>query len=233
MPIDQAMALLKQAERERWNENRMRIEARRARWFQPVVGPDVVDDLAQLIEQRCRFRGILADPPWPWERAGGAAGASTSYYPTMPIEELCALPVAQVANDEAFLMLWCPPAGLEEHGLPLLRAWGFSYKTSACWDKMTGGFGVGAYWRMEHELLLLGVRANSPTRFCDDNMSSMIRAKRSRQHSEKPVDAHRMMERSIVGPYLELFARRRVPGWTCCGNQLAPADDNGHLLAAD
>ena len=168
LPIDQAMALLKRAEREGWNENRMRIEARRARWFQPVVGPDVVDDVAHLIVHGCRFRGILADPPWPWERAGGAAGASTSYYPTMPIEELCALPVAQVANDEAFLMLWCPPAGLEEHGLPLLRAWGFSYKTSACWDKMTGGFGVGAYWRMEHELLLLGVRANSPTRFCDD-----------------------------------------------------------------
>jgi N6-adenosine-specific RNA methylase IME4 len=61
----------------------------------------------------------------------------------------------------------------------------------------------------------------------------MIRVKRSRRHSEKPLDAHRAMERAIVGPYLELFARWRVPGWTCCGNQLAPADDHGHLFAAD
>jgi hypothetical protein len=129
LPDDVALPLLRQAERENWNENRMRIEVRRIRWFRPIVGPDIVDDLPSLIKQGRKFRGLLGDPPWAWERAGGKKGASTSYYPTMSIEELCALPVAQVATDDAFLFLWCPPAGLEENGLPLLKAWGFTYKT--------------------------------------------------------------------------------------------------------
>lgn len=232
---DIALPLLKRAEAENWNENKMRIEVRRIRWFQPLVGPDIVDDLDTLIAQKRRFRGLLADPPWAWERAGGKKGASAAYYPTMPIEELCSLRVPEVATDDAFLMLWCPPAGLEQHGLRLLKAWGFVHKTSACWDKMSGGFGIGAYWRMEHELLLLGVRSKSPTHFNDDTMSSMIRVQRSRNHSEKPDDAHRMMERAIAGPYLELFARRHMIGWTCFGNQLAPlaAVDDEDLHVAD
>jgi N6-adenosine-specific RNA methylase IME4 len=122
------------------------------------------------------------------------------------------------------------------HGLPLLRAWGFAYKTSACWDKLAGSYGVGSYWRMEHELLLLGVRPKSPTHFNENTLSSMIRVKRTRNHSEKPEHAHRMMERAIPGPYLELFARKHVHGWTCYGNQLRPfsAVDGEHdLLAAD
>jgi len=53
----------------------------------------------------------------PWEGADGKKGAPTSYYPPMGLEEPCALPVKQVAADDAFLFLWCPAAGLEEHRL--------------------------------------------------------------------------------------------------------------------
>jgi N6-adenosine-specific RNA methylase IME4 len=231
-----ALPLLRRAAQENWNENKMRIEVRRIRWFRPLVGGDIVDDLADLIAKDRKYRGILADPPWRWERAGGKKGASTSYYPVMSIEELCALPVAQVATDDAFMFLWCAAAGLEEYGLPLLRAWGFTFKTHAVWDKLSGGYGVGSYWRMEHEDLLLGVRPGSPTHFNDDTMSSMIRAKRSRNHSEKPPEFHTMIERAINGPYLELFGRQHVHGWDVFGNQLLPRRqpiDGPHKLAAD
>ena len=79
----------------------------------------------------------------------------------------------------------------------------------------------------------MGVRPASPTHFNDDTMSSMIRVKRSRNHSEKPDDAHRIMERAISGPYLELFARQHVAGWDCFGNQLAPVSPAPELVAAD
>jgi N6-adenosine-specific RNA methylase IME4 len=151
----------------------------------------------------------------------------------MSFAELCALPVAQVATNDSFLFLWSPAAGLEEQGLPLMRAWGFKFKTHAVWDKLSGGYGVGSYWRMEHEDLLLGVRSGSPTHFNDDTMSSMIRVKRSRNHSEKPEDAHRIMERAISGPYLELFGRVHVDGWDVFGNQLAPSSQSHQLIAAD
>jgi N6-adenosine-specific RNA methylase IME4 len=139
----------------------------------------------------------------------------------MSIEELCVLPVEQVAADDALLFLWCPAAGLEEHGLPLLRAWDLSFKTHAVWDKLTGRYGVGSYWRMEHEDLLLGVRPASPSHFIDDTMNSMLRVKRSRNRSEKQPDAHRIVERPIGGPFLELFGRKHVPGWDVFGNQVA------------
>jgi N6-adenosine-specific RNA methylase IME4 len=122
---------------------------------------------------------------------------------------------------------------LEERGLPLMRVWGFKYKTNATWDKLASGYGVGSYFRMEHEHLLLGVRPGSPTHFNDDSMSSMIRVKRSRNHSEKPEDAHRIMERAISGHYLELFGRVHVDGWDVFGNQLAPASPAPQLVAAD
>ena len=89
---DLALPLLRQAERENWNENRMRIEVRRIRWFRPLVGGDVVDDLADLIARKRRYRGVLADPPWLWERAGGKKGASTKQrFAGSPTEAACAL----------------------------------------------------------------------------------------------------------------------------------------------
>lgn len=41
----------------------MRIKVRHIRWFEPVIGGDMVDDLATLIAQWRVFHGGLADPP--------------------------------------------------------------------------------------------------------------------------------------------------------------------------
>jgi N6-adenosine-specific RNA methylase IME4 len=228
LPIDQALALLKQAVQENWNVNRMRIEVRRIQCFNPLVGGLMADDIAALIARGRAYRGLLADPPWEWDTTGGKAGATTPYYPSMTMDELCALPVSQVATDDAFLFLWCPPALLESAGLSLIRAWGFAYKVNLVWDK--GNFGRGAYVRTAHEHLLVAVRPGSPTHFIDNSVGSVIRVPSTRHNSEKPVEAHRIVERAINGPYLELFARKHVRGWDCFGNQLAKASPTIHLL---
>jgi hypothetical protein len=65
LPKELAMPLLEQAIRERWTINRLRIEKKRAIGYRlPLVGGDVVDDLATLIRDKKKFRAILADPPW-------------------------------------------------------------------------------------------------------------------------------------------------------------------------
>jgi N6-adenosine-specific RNA methylase IME4 len=231
-----AMGLLQRAERDGRNVNWVRIESRRIRNYRELVGRDIIDDLADAIRQGRKWRGILADPPWQWDYAEGKKGATDSYYLPMPFGELAALPVEQVATDDAFCFLWCQAAMLEE-GLALLRAWGFKFKTAACWDKLAGGYGTGSYWRMEHEHVLLGVRPKSQGHFDDPNVSSMIRCKRSRKNnSEKPPIVHEMVQRAIRGPYLEMFARKHVAGWDCYGNQLKPLaldDHSAQLLAAD
>ena len=83
LPKELAMALLEQAIRERWTINRLRIEKKRAIGYRlPLVGGDVVDDLATLIRDKKKFRAILADPPWAsLYRTVGKRGAADPYYP--------------------------------------------------------------------------------------------------------------------------------------------------------
>jgi N6-adenosine-specific RNA methylase IME4 len=40
------------------------------------------------------------------------------------------------------------------------------------------------------------------------------------EHSAKPEEVRRRIERLYGGPYLELFGRKLVPGWTVWGNEI-------------
>jgi N6-adenosine-specific RNA methylase IME4 len=44
-----------------------------------------------------------------------------------------------------------------------------------------------------------------------------IIATRKREHSRKPSAAYNLIQRCSPGPFLELFARERTPGWTQWG----------------
>ena len=48
---------------------------------------------------------IYADPPWQYQRSK-VQGAAENHYPTMGIDELCALPVADLAAPDSALFLW-------------------------------------------------------------------------------------------------------------------------------
>lgn len=40
------------------------------------------------------------------------------------------------------------------------------------------------------------------------------------EHSAKPEEVRRRIERLLGGPFLELYARAPVPGWTTWGNEI-------------
>ena len=46
-----------------------------------------------------KYKIIYADPPWRYARSK-VQGAAEKHYPTMSIEELCALPVKEIADKE-------------------------------------------------------------------------------------------------------------------------------------
>ena len=71
---------------------------------------------------------IYADPPWRYS-AKKVQGAAENHYPTMSIDELCALPVAELAAKDSALFMWATFPQLPE-ALRLIRAWGFTYKAS-------------------------------------------------------------------------------------------------------
>jgi N6-adenosine-specific RNA methylase IME4 len=102
-----------------------------------------------------------------------------------------------------------------------MMAWGFEYKTCACWDK--GGehgthAGMGSYYRQQHELLFVGTRGNMPPPAPANRPPSILRAPRGR-HSSKPDIARQQIE-AMYGegiPRIELFARGPVPNWSVWG----------------
>ena len=133
------------------------------RWLTHPTGGDIIDDLNDAGDKK-KWRGILGDPPWQWDSAGGLRGATT-HYPTMPLDEIRALPVSQIAYDDAFLFLWVPPSLFQECGLLMLEAWGLAFKMNIVWDKMAA-YGRGALReRPFMEDLLIGDSSCDPNSF--------------------------------------------------------------------
>jgi len=175
--------------------------------------PPRTDDLPSLIALGCRFPTIYADPPWRYRNRSSRAAAE-NHYPTLSLEEICAEPVAELTAENAHLHLWTTNAFLAD-AFEVMDAWGFAYKSCFVWVK--DKLGMGNYWRVSHEFLLLGVRGRLP--FRDRTIPSWRLCRRTR-HSRKPDAVRALIERVSPGPYLELYGREELPrsAWTVYGN---------------
>jgi len=141
----------------------------------------------------------------------------------MTIEEICAMPVKEIADQPSHLYLWCPNA-LLSWGLQVMEAWGFTYKTNLVWYKIRkdggpDGRGVGFYYRNVTELLLFGVRGHMRTLKPGRRAVNLITV-RKREHSRKPDEFYSLIEKCSPPPYLELFARFPRERWTQWGDEL-------------
>ncbi|MFC6021876.1 MT-A70 family methyltransferase [Plantactinospora solaniradicis] len=161
-----------------------------------------------------RYRTILADPPWDFQQKGTRGAAQ--HYRLMLLERICRLPVEQLAEDDSHLWLWVTNATIHV-GEQVIRSWGFSYRSCLTWIKPR--LGLGVYLRNQTEHLLLGVRGRAPVLF--RGQGSWFYAP-LQEHSHKPEEQYAIIERCSPGPYAELFARRKQPGWDVWGNQVDP-----------
>lgn len=177
------------------------------------------------------YRAILADPPWNFKTYSpkGEGRSPIQQYPTMDLEGIKALPVAEWADSDCALFMWatCP---MLLQAVAVMRAWGFEYKTTAfVWAKTNrrhngGAAGAGdffmglGYWtRANAEVCLLGTRGK-PSRLARDVRQLIVSP--VREHSRKPDDVRNRIRRLVPGPYLELFARQRAPDWDAWGNEV-------------
>jgi N6-adenosine-specific RNA methylase IME4 len=182
---------------------------------------NVVDSLSALGDQK--FGTIYADPPWQY--GNQATRASTdNHYGTMTLADLCDMPVADHAADDAHLHLWTTNGFLPD-SFRVIEAWGFEYRSCFVWAKPK--MGIGNYWRVSHEFLLLGIRGNAK-RFRKRNKMSWAVMNRGK-HSAKPESVREMIEDVSPGPYLEMFGRRKAAGWTVMGNEVRGGMQRGLL----
>ena len=173
-----------------------------------------------------KFGTILADPPWQFQNRTGKVAPEhkrLNRYGTMQLDEICALPVEDIAADPAHLYLWVPNALLPE-GLQVMEAWGFRYVSNIIWEKIRkdggpDGRGVGFYFRNVTEVLLFGVRGKNARTLQPGRSQVNIIRSRKREHSRKPDEQYPIIEGCSWGPRIELFSRGKRKGWTVWGNQ--------------
>ncbi len=216
-PAEQVQVLKEAVEKELTPSQTQKVAQR-------ITRPKIIAGQAEL---RGKFRVIYADCPWEYNNDGAMPDgsltpAASSYVPDhMSIEQLCALPVAAHTLPNAVLFQWATNAHLLE-AITVGQAWGFEYKTNVVWNKVYGR--PGPYGYMHHELLLIFTRgACTPdVPIQQHDHASIITERRSGRHSEKPESVRKqIMSLYPDGPYLELFGRKQVKGWTVYGNDAA------------
>jgi len=175
------------------------------------------------------FKTIYADPPW--EFNDKLDDSRKKPYMTLPVDELCRLPVWSICSDDSHLYLWCP-ATLIDEGIKVMREWGFDFKTIIIWLKRTANwkiwFGMGHYFRNCLEFCLFGVRGKLKT--LTNNTRNLIEGKKPmRHHSAKLDEMYELIEKNSPGPYLEMFATIERENWTSWGFEIDQKDIRSHF----
>ena len=165
-----------------------------------------------------KYRVIYADPPWEYSNTQpDYQTVQDDHYPTMPLSEISALPVTELALDDAVLFLWATSPILED-AFKVINSWGFKYKASFVWDKVKHN--MGHYNSVRHEFLLVAVRGSCPPDVLKlyDSVQTIERS----DHSTKPELFREIIDTLYpYGPRIELFARARAEGWEQYGYQIA------------
>lgn len=172
------------------------------------------------------YRTIMADPPWYQSGGGVIKRGADRHYPLMKEAQITDVMVKTLEGrleSDAHMYMWVTNNQLPE-GLRIIEALGFRYITNLVWAKTK--FGLGRYFRGQHELCLFGVKGQFKKVTRPNNDISSLLGKsliRPGRHSEKPPEIYDLVERRSYGPYLEMFARSSRSGWDSWGYD-APAE---------
>lgn len=177
-----------------------------------------------------KYKTIVADPPWrygAWGRTKLNSRPPTENYPidkkydmpyeTMSVEEIKALNVAGLADENCELYLWTTQKYLPD-AFEVLKAWGFKYCQTLTWCKTPRGKGQGGVYCPTNEFLILGRKGKMPKVKRID--TTWWNVKRTNKHSKKPEFFQDLIETVSDAPRLEMFARRERENWDVWGNEV-------------
>lgn len=173
-----------------------------------------------------KYSAILIDPPWAFKTYNNQTGTTPhrgaeDHYGVMDLAQMRRLPMKRMAAKDCALFMWVVDSHFPD-ALKLAKSWGFEFKTCAfVWLKTTDSgeprIGMGYWSRKQTEQCWLFTRG-SPRR-TGKGVRQVITAPR-REHSRKPDEIYARIEALVDGPYTEVFARQRYPGWSqTFGNQ--------------
>jgi ParB/RepB/Spo0J family partition protein len=161
------------------------------------------------------YRVMSIDPPWPYEvRQEDPTHRATHPYPTMSIEQICAVDVASIAHEDCIIFLWTTNHHMR-HAYTVLDAWGFTDKTILTWVK--DRFGTGDWLRGQTEHAIMAVRGKPTVQLTNE---STVLYGPLRANSQKPEEFYAFVEKLCPAPlYAELFSRSPRPNWDGHGDE--------------
>lgn len=164
-----------------------------------------------------KYSLVYADPPWQYGNSmPDYFTEQANHYPLMSVDEICAMPVKNMVENNAVLFLWVTSPILQD-AFKVIEAWGFKYKTSFVWDKIKHN--MGHYSSVRHEFLLLAIRGSYPLH--NVKLYDSVLSEERTEHSKKPEYYYSMIEDIYCNAKkLELFSRNKREGWVSYGNQL-------------
>lgn len=171
-----------------------------------------------------KYKTIVTDPPWKYGKWGKATPElrpnGKEYdlpYSYMSIEQIKAIPMQDLADENCELYLWTTQKYLPE-SFDVLKEWGFKYCQTLIWCKTPRGTGQGGIYCPTNEFLILARKGKAPKKKRID--STWFHTKRPHNsHSTKPEFFQAMIENVSDEPRLEMFARRKRDGWDVFGNE--------------
>lgn len=178
-----------------------------------------------------KYATIVADPPWTIPARLGVGGrrknATVVPYSFMTIEAICALPVAEFADDDCALFLWSTRKVFREGGAATVaRAWGFEPCGEVIWGLPNAGTGAPPFGN-DHEPCLVA-KCGTPRIEHEDYLGVWFWKQvyeygpagvPQKKHSAKPPGFLELVEQIADAPRLEMFARESRLGWDTWGNE--------------
>jgi N6-adenosine-specific RNA methylase IME4 len=200
------------------------IKQKRAAYATKAKQGGTVADLTALAASGFRAGVIYVDAPWTFHTYSGKGKQRSAerHFDVMSLDDIKALPVASLAAEDCALLLWSVWPELTG-ALDVIAAWGFQYQTAGfVWVKQNASgnglfTGMGYHTRANTEPCLLATRG-SPLRLAADVHQVVMTP--VGEHSEKPEEVARRIERLYPAPYLEMFARKPRDNWRTWGNEV-------------
>jgi N6-adenosine-specific RNA methylase IME4 len=214
------------------------IEQQRESYRNRTERGGTVDDLHALAASGYRAGVIYVDVASRFKTYSdkGKQRSAERYYDTEDVAKLKTMgPLIQSLAAKDCALLYWTSGPHNENAIEIIKAWDFEFKTWAfIWIKTNPSSGTLELEDLKPEDLKLGTgyasRANAevvllaklgkPKRL-DKGVHQIVIAP-ALEHSEKPEEVARRIERLYPGPYLELFGRRPRERWTVWGNELPP-----------
>jgi ParB/RepB/Spo0J family partition protein len=175
------------------------------------------------LPNRGLYRVATVDVPWPYEVDDADPAHRGAWpFPTMSIEQLCALDVGSIMHEVAILWFWTTNFHLR-HAYTILDAWGFHHTpTMLTWAK--DRMGNGHWLRGQTEHCIMAVRGKHKPIVTLADQTTLLHAP-VRGHSVKPVEFYDLVESLCPAPrYADLFSRyQHNDRWDCHGDEAPQA----------